>query len=90
MTEYWHYVVYYLVASASFIMGWKLGKASRNIKLEGLGAQEAFAYFLLHEIHRHRQDIAAAKQDLSKLAKAGFKPPDIPIGLWIEVKKGGK
>ena len=76
-----------LIAVCAFTAGWMVGKRSRKINLSGLGAQEAFAYFLLHEIHRHREDIAGAKVDLLKLAKAGFKPPDIPTGLWIEVRK---
>ena len=69
------------------IIGIKIGKRSRKIKLVGLGAKEAFAYFLLHEIHRHRKDIAQAKNDLKKLDRAGVMAPDIPVGLWIEVHK---
>ena len=75
------------VAVIFYIRGYQDGKSSRKIDLSGLGAQEAFAYFLLHEIHRHREDIARAKADLKLLDKHGFKPPDIPTGLWIEVKK---
>jgi len=70
-------------------IGFDIGKRSRKIDLSGLGAQEAFAYFLTHEINRHRQDIAKAKEDLKKLDRAGIRAPDIPLGLWIDVK-GGK
>lgn len=55
--------------------------------MSGLGATEAFGYFLNHEIDRHRRDIAAAKMDLKKLTDKGILVPDIPVGLWIEVKK---
>jgi hypothetical protein len=76
-----------VAVSLSFAYGYRLGKQSRKIDLAGLGSQEAFAYFLTHEINRHRQDIAKAKEDLKKLDRAGFHAPDIPVGLWIEVKK---
>jgi hypothetical protein len=72
---------------AAFWGGFYEGKKFRKIDLSGLGAQEAFAYFLTHEINRHRQDIAKAKEDLRKLDRAGFHAPDIPVGLWIEVRK---
>ena len=75
------------VALIAYAHGYLDGKASRKIDLSGIGSQEAFAYFLLHEIHRHREDIAKAKADLKLLDKHGFKPPDIPVGLWIKARK---
>ena len=71
---------------AGFIIGRDIGKRSNKVDLVGLGAKEAFAYFLFRERHRHREDIAAINNDLKKLDKAGVKAPDIPLNLWIEVK----
>ena len=69
------------------IIGILIGKRSRKIDLKGLGAKEAFAYFLLREKHRHRADIAQINNDLRKLDRAGIRAPDIPVGVWIEVQK---
>jgi len=71
---------------AGFIIGRDIGKRSCKVDLVGLGAKEAFAYFLCRERHRHREDIAAINNDLKKLDRAGVKAPDIPLNLWIEVK----
>jgi len=76
-----------IFAVGSFIIGIKIGKRSRKIDLKGLGAKEAFAYFLLREKHRHRADIAQINNDLRKLDRAGIRAPDIPVGLWIDVQK---
>ena len=76
-----------IFAVGSFIIGIKIGKRSRKIDLKGLGAKEAFAYFLLREKHRHRADIAQINNDLRKLDRAGIRAPDIPVGVWIDVQK---
>jgi len=62
-----------------------IGKKSRKVTLEGLGAKEAFAYFARHEIHRHLSDIARISKDLENLRLQGVDPPDIPVGFWWEV-----
>lgn len=63
-----------------------MSKAELKIKIDGLSAKEAFAYFLKHEIFRHYRDIDNAEKDLQKLIDSGVKVPDIPPELWIEVK----
>lgn len=75
------------VALLSYAFGYRAGK--KIISLSGLGASEAFAYFISHEILRHEKDIARSKRDLAELRRRGIVPPKIPLGLWIEVKKGG-
>jgi hypothetical protein len=83
-------VTFYLVIAVGCIcyaVGYRMGKRSRKITLEGMGAKEAFAYFLNHEIVRHEGDIAMAAADLKKLKRDGVKIPNLPPDLWIEVKK---
>jgi hypothetical protein len=75
------------IAVCAFTAGWMVGRRSRKIDLEGQGAREAFAFLLRHELHRHREDIAHIKRDMLTLERAGIKAPDIPLGLWIEVRK---
>ena len=75
------------IAICAFTAGYLVGKRSRNINLEGQGAREAFAYLLRHELHRHREDIAHIKRDMATLERAGIRAPDIPLALWIEVRK---
>ncbi len=90
MTEldpYHLYIVLALIAVCSFTLGYLKGKRDRNINLEGQGAKEAFAFLLRHELHRHREDIAHIKRDMKTLEMAGIKAPDIPLGLWIKVRK---
>jgi len=87
-------MIYYLttvlilaIGCLCYSIGYRRGLKNRKIDLAGLGSKEAFAYFLVHEINRHRQDIAKAKGDLKKLNDKGIHAPDIPVGLWIEVKR---
>jgi hypothetical protein len=89
MTMFQYILVLLFIAAIclSFAIGYRRGKKSRKIDLAGLGAKEAFAYFLTHEISRHRSDISKAKIDLKKLTDKGINAPDIPVGLWIEVRK---
>ena len=86
---YWTFILVVLVIwpVVCLAVGYRHGKEDRKIDLSGLGAQEAFAFFLTRERHRHREDIAKINGDLKNLNKAGIKAPDIPLGLWIEVKK---
>jgi len=79
-------ICYFIGCAIAFGWGLGVGKKSRNITLEGQGAKEAFAYLLRHELHRHREDIAHIKKDMKTLEIAGIRAPDIPLGLWIEVK----
>ena len=73
------------IAVCAFTAGWLVGRRSRKIDLSGLGAQEAFAFFLAREKSRHRADIAQINSDLKKLDRAGIMVPNIPLNLWIEV-----
>jgi hypothetical protein len=75
------------LAVGCYWVGFCQGKKSRKFPLEGKGAEEALAFFILKEIVRHREDITAAKRDLRKLAKRGVYPPiDLDLDAWVEVK----
>lgn len=86
MNEYIFAVLVLFVVLISYHLGFLDGKKDRKIDLQGLGAKEAFAYFLLREKHRHRSDIAQINMDLKKLDRQGIKAPDIPLNMWIEVR----
>jgi hypothetical protein len=76
-----------LIGSICFIIGIIIGRKSRKFPIQGKGAQDALAFFLLKEIVRHREDIVNAKKDLRKLAEKGYYPPlDLDLDVWLEVK----
>jgi len=74
-----------LSIAGAFLIGVGVGKRNRKIDLTGLGAQEAFAFYLVREKARHREDIAKINQDLRMLDRAGIKAADIPLSIWIQV-----
>jgi hypothetical protein len=91
MITYILFCLFLAVACLSFAFGYRRGmqKGSKiiSLKLAGRTAQEVFAYVCLHEKDRHRQDIAHINRDLKALDRMGIKPPDIPLGLWLEAQK---
>lgn len=76
-----------ILCIGAYMIGVHVGKRSRKIGLSDLGSPAMFAYLLKHERHRHVRDICQIDKDLADMARMGIYAPEVPVGLWIDVKK---